>query len=212
MKSPFAKFITIAATAVAIAVGLIVLLGYFLPQYISEGLRTTLVGWAVILAGVATLVGVFNLIVAHLHKVSSPSGRDFYSVFLILAFVITLVVGLILSPSDPNFQVVVTSIQAPIETSLMAVLAISLAYAGLRLLQRRKGWMPVLFAISAVVFLILGSGLFAGAEGVPGLGAIVGFLNRLPIAGARGILLGVALGSLTTGLRILFGADRPYSG
>jgi hypothetical protein len=37
-------------------------------------------------------------------------------------------------------------------------------------------------------------------------------LNSLPVAGARGILLGVALGSLTTGLRILIGADRPYSG
>jgi len=31
-------------------------------------------------------------------------------------------------------------------------------------------------------------------------------------AGARGILLGMALGTLTTGLRILFGADRPYGG
>ena len=34
----------------------------------------------------------------------------------------------------------------------------------------------------------------------------------LPVAGARGILLGIALGSLTAGLRILMGADRPYSG
>jgi hypothetical protein len=31
-------------------------------------------------------------------------------------------------------------------------------------------------------------------------------------AGARGILLGVALGTLTTGLRILFGTDLPYKG
>jgi hypothetical protein len=31
-------------------------------------------------------------------------------------------------------------------------------------------------------------------------------------AGARGILLGVALGTLTTGLRVLFGADRLYGG
>jgi hypothetical protein len=34
----------------------------------------------------------------------------------------------------------------------------------------------------------------------------------LAAAGARGILLGVALGTLTTGLRILFGVDRPYGG
>ncbi len=212
MKSPLARFISILGTAIAIAVGLIVLLGYFLPQIVSADLRAILVGIAVILAGVATLVGVINLIVAHLHQMTSPGGRDFYSFFLILAFLITLAFGLIKSPADPSFQVVVTSIQTPIETSLMAVLAISLAYASLRLLQKRKGWMPVLFAISTLVFLILGSGLLAGSESVLGLGPLVGFLNRLPMAGARGILLGVALGSLTTGLRILFGADRPYSG
>jgi hypothetical protein len=36
--------------------------------------------------------------------------------------------------------------------------------------------------------------------------------QRLASAGARGILIGVALGTLTTGLRILFGSDRPYGG
>jgi len=32
------------------------------------------------------------------------------------------------------------------------------------------------------------------------------------MAGIRGILMGVALGSIATGLRILMGADRPYGG
>ena len=41
---------------------------------------------------------------------------------------------------------------------------------------------------------------------------VTAFLQRLPVAGARGILLGIALGSLTTGLRVLLAADRPYSG
>jgi hypothetical protein len=31
------------------------------------------------------------------------------------------------------------------------------------------------------------------------------------MAGARGILLGVALGTVATGLRVLLGIDRPYS-
>ena len=30
------------------------------------------------------------------------------------------------------------------------------------------------------------------------------------LAGARGILLGVALGTVATGLRVLVGIDRPY--
>jgi hypothetical protein len=32
------------------------------------------------------------------------------------------------------------------------------------------------------------------------------------VGGARGLLLGVALGALTTGLRVLFAFDRPYGG
>jgi hypothetical protein len=35
-------------------------------------------------------------------------------------------------------------------------------------------------------------------------------LNVPTLAGVRGILLGVALGTIATGLRILLGADRPY--
>jgi hypothetical protein len=31
------------------------------------------------------------------------------------------------------------------------------------------------------------------------------------LAGARGILLGVALGAAATGLRVLLGIDRPYA-
>ena len=34
----------------------------------------------------------------------------------------------------------------------------------------------------------------------------------LALGGARGILIGVSLGILTTGLRVLFGTDRPYGG
>ena len=39
------------------------------------------------------------------------------------------------------------------------------------------------------------------------------FLSQgLAAGGARGILIGVALGTITTGLRILMGFDRPYGG
>jgi hypothetical protein len=38
-------------------------------------------------------------------------------------------------------------------------------------------------------------------------------LVQIPaVAGARGVLLGVALGAIATGLRILMGVDRPYGG
>jgi len=199
MKSP-------VSTAVAIAVGLIVLLGFFIPVALLQNLREVLVGWAAILAGVAGLVAILNLVSAHWRKLTSAGKRDVYSLALLLAFVVTLAAGLWLTPANADYQRVVTAIQAPVEMSLLALLAFSLAYASLRLLQRRRDLMSVIFVISAVVFLFLFSGF------LPAAGNVFGFLQRLPMAGARGILLGVAAGSVMTGLRILLGADRPYSG
>jgi hypothetical protein len=199
------------ATAIAIAIGIIVLLGYFVELAILQDIRTLLIGWAVIVAGSATLIGIVNLVLVHWRRVRAPRGRDLLSGVLLAAFLLTVIFGLFLGPSDSNFQRVVTSIQMPIEASLMAVLAISLAYASLRLLQKRKNAMTIIFVISTILFLLLSGGFLATSENRYVAGAL-GALNQLPVAGARGLLLGIGLGSLVTGLRILLGSDRPFSG
>ncbi len=208
MRSP-------VATAIAIAVGVILLIGYFFPVGAFVEINNTLLSWAVILAAVAALVAIINLIGLHVRKARAPKERDIYSLFLVIAFAVTFLCGIVervLKPAAPQFDKVVTAIQVPVEASLMAVLAVSLMVAGVRFFQHRKGLMPVVFIASALVFLLISSGFPSLAEDVPAFNNTIQFINRLPLAGARGILLGVALGSLTAGLRILMGADRPYSG
>jgi len=205
MKAPL-------ATAVAIVVGLLVLAGYIVPIPQLLAIRTIVLGWALILVAVATIVGVINLVRVHWLKVTRKEGRDIFSVVFLLAFLATVVGAVWLNPTSPLFQQVIMAIQVPAESSLMAILAIVLAYSSLRLLQRRRGLLAFLFVVSAVIFLFLSSGLLSGADTVWPLKQIILLLNRLPDAGARGILLGIALGSLVAGLRILMGADRPYRG
>lgn len=200
------------STAFAIAVGIIILLGYFIPVPIIQDLRTIMLGWAVGLAAIAALVGVVNLVLVHIRRLSIPQGKDFYSLFFLVAFIATLGIGLFLGPADPGYQTGINAILIPIETSMMALLAVTLAYACLRLMQRRKGLMPIVFLISTLFFLLISGGFLAFGDQVPVFKQIQGLISWLPAAGARGILLGIALGSLTTGIRILMGADRPYSG
>ena len=58
------------APAIAIATGILVLLGYFLPNNTSlAGIRIIMLQWAVTLAGVALLVGVLNLLTVHIKKI-----------------------------------------------------------------------------------------------------------------------------------------------
>jgi hypothetical protein len=71
----------------------------------------------------------------------------------------------------------------------------------------------------AVVFLLVSAMVLFGSATLPfGDMPVIGTLIRpwmtevWAMGGARGILIGVALGTLTTGLRVLFGLDRPYGG
>ncbi len=199
------------ATAIAISIGLVILAGYFLPIPQLSALQSTLLEWAVIVGAFAGLVAITNLVLNHWRKATSKTNRDLFSFVALAGFLATLGVGLWFGPSDPLTHQIVQSIIVPVEASLMAALAIALGYASLRLLRQRRDGMSILFVISAVVFLIISSGFLVGVN-IPVLQDIVAFIDRLPVAGARGILLGIALGSLTAGLRILMGADRPYSG
>lgn len=200
------------STAIAISTGLLVLLGAFLPFPVLQLVRQILLSWTIPVAATAGLVAILNLLSVHWRKLNSARERDYYSIILILAFIATFAAGLILGPANPDFQKVVTHIQFPVEASLMGVLTVTLTYASIRLFQRKRGWLAVLFAASTVIFLILLSGLLNIDGNIPLVKELLAALNTLPVAGARGILLGIALGSITTGLRILIGADRPYSG
>ena len=94
----------------------------------------------------------------------------------------------------------------------MALLAVTLLYAAVRLLRRRPDLMSIVFLISASLIL-LGSATLPFGE-IPILSNWIRpwVTQVLALGGARGILIGVALGSLLTGLRVLFGMDRPYGG
>jgi hypothetical protein len=86
-----------------------------------------------------------------------------------------------------------------------------LVLAGVRLLRRRSDSLSVFFLVTAVLVL-LGTTPFFGFE-IPGLEEFHRWIIQVPaLAGARGILLGIALGSVATGLRVLLGSDRPYEG
>jgi hypothetical protein len=67
--------------------------------------------------------------------------------------------------------------------------------------------MGILFIITVEIVLI-------GALPLPGIApltVLTDWLMRVPVnAGARGILLGIALATLVTGLRVLIGQDRTY--
>ncbi|MBK7318651.1 hypothetical protein [Candidatus Villigracilis affinis] len=194
---------------IAITAGILVLFGYFIPAF--SGLQILLLNWAIILAGAAAIVGVFNLILVHSDKVRRSEKGSVYSALLVVSLVATLIFGIILRPGHTIMKMVVSGIIVPSEAALMGLLTISLLYAAIRLLRRRVDLMSIIFLVTAA-FVILGTAsLPFGA--IPLVSDFSRWVTEvLALGGARGILIGVSLGILTTGLRVLFGTDRPYGG
>jgi hypothetical protein len=109
-------------------------------------------------------------------------------------------------------RLVVDGVIVPVEASLMALLSVTLLYASIRLLRRRPDLMSIVFLLAAVLMLAASATLPFG-EVVPVSSLLRPWMaNVLAMGGMRGLLIGIALGTLTTGLRALFGADRPYGG
>jgi hypothetical protein len=202
----------IFTAAFAIAAGFIVLLGYFFPDQL-ESLRLLLVDWAIIIAGMAVLVGIFNLVAVQMEKIRARQKGGMYGVILVVGLIVTFGLGLILRPDHPYMHLTMDAIIVPVEASLMAILTVTLIYASIRLLRRRVDVMSTLFLLVAVIFLILIVPTpFGPILGDRGNQAIMDFLTTFSNGGTRGLLIGIALGTLLTGLRVLFGIDRPYGG
>lgn len=196
---------------IAIAVGILILLGYFLPQ--AAVLQIVLLDWAIILAGTAALIGIFNLVTVHTDKIRRRAKDSIYSTILIMGLFATFIFGLALKPQNPTMQsIVLNGIIIPVEATLMGLLVVSLLYAAIRLLRRRADVMSIVFIVTAAL-IFLGSATLPFGD-VPIIGTLIRpWVSQIwALGGARGILIGVALGTLTTGLRVLFGVDRPYGG
>lgn len=206
-------FATINAV-IAISVGIIVLLGYFIDFPAVSGFRFILLQWAVILAGVAVLIGIWNLFSVHLQKIHERRPGSFNS-FVLLFFLLLTATFSIAPALQPLQGVMLNGIMVPAEISLMGVLAVTLIYASLRLLRvRGRQTVTSILFLTTALFILLGTGPLPFVGQPPIISDLVRpfISNILATGGARGILIGVALGTLTTGLRILFGVDRPYGG
>ncbi len=195
--------------AVALGVGLVVLVGQFITNASLDAVVGVLVAWGAIVAAFALLLGLVNLVLFHSQRIIQ---RDAQMPFSILILVTAIVVFLMVLPSSGTgaaSQWVMRYIYQPLEGSFLALLVFFIGAAVYRALRVRT-WEMALFAVSAVIVLV-GSVPFTQVVSPLIPQAKEWVVNVPAVAGVRGILLGVSLGIIATGLRLLTGIDRPYS-
>ncbi|MGB9674322.1 MAG: hypothetical protein ACPL3P_09310 [Anaerolineales bacterium] len=208
------KIATPFSFAIAALAGVIVLLGYFVDFPLVSQFRASLLQIALILGAVALMMGVFNMARVHWMQLRKEKGNALIHITFYIGLIGTLLLGGWLGIGNPLGHWLYEGVVIPVEASLMAVMAISLTYLLTKIVNRRKDLPSIVFLITVLLGL-LSAASFLGQNitFLSGENALVKSLLQLVSNGAmRGILIGVALGSIATGLRVLFGSDKPYGG
>ena len=180
--------------------------------FLLPGLANIFLQLVVITTAVTILIGIFNLLAVHTTRIGRFKGGWFYSVVLVISTLGVILLYIleranVLTGQPAISTVLLETVQVSIESALAGLVLFALVYGAYRMMRRKVTWAGILFTLVLLILLV-------GALPLPGLGLITSvrdWLLAVPVsAGARGILLGIALATVVTGVRILIGQDRSY--
>jgi len=199
----------VLAAALGTLAGLWVLADTFIDLPIVDRIGGILLDGALIVAGSALMLGLLNLLLVHGRRVQREDPRRGPSLVLLVSLGITLLLGLLGGPASPSFEWLFRYVYYPIQATIGSLLAFFIVTAAYRAFRLRTWETAVLTGVAIIVLLAQ----------IPGSARLCRYLPPLrdwvfsvPVTAAmRGIIMGTALGTVTTGLRLLFWVDQPYT-
>lgn len=211
-----------AALSVSLVSGLALVTIFGLLASEDSGLAIVsdfLLQFVAVIAAFAVLVGVLNLLVfVHLSRFFRAEGGPInvlYSFCTIVSAIVVILAyymdrseqwsgdlkGEELSPRLFNV------LQITLESALAGLIFFFLVYAAYRLMHKSYTWSNVLF-IGALLIVLLG---WLPVSGLSDLADVREWLLKVPVtSGARGLLIGIGLGTVVIGIRVILAHDSIY--
>jgi len=196
------------ATAVAVGVGLLLLLDFVVINPTLAALSDALLELVVLLAAAAAVAGGIALAVHHVRNLIDRGTDVAGSLVLLTGFGVMLAAGFYpgsTGATDPTVRWLVAALLAPLVAALFAMLVVFLLRATGRGLQLRPRQTAVMLAAAtAVVVLLLPVGGALGGW----LASAASWTQDVPIAGVfRGLLIGIAVLTAVQAARFLLAVE-----
>jgi hypothetical protein len=189
----------------------------FSPFGPSQAVNDELLAWGTVLFSVAFLLGIGNLVRISLKQISTGHPDRYYKALLLVMLLGYLGVGIaeihgffgITEGDNLRRDWIYNRIFQPLQSTMFSLLAFYIASAAFRAFRARSMEATLLLVAGAVVMLgqvPLGDEL-TGGYASRWLAFLMSYVNA---AGQKAIIVGAALGTLATGLRIVLGLERSY--
>jgi uncharacterized membrane protein YhaH (DUF805 family) len=203
---------------VTAAVGLFMILSFFVPHQVVSVPADFLQQSAIIVVAFGIVLGGANLLRVNLEGVARRQPGWPYKLVLVVGLVVTVALGLI---EGRDFQAAGTrstwvydQIYSSMSSAMFALLAFFIASAAFRAFRIRTAE-AALLALAAFIIMMgrvpLGGVLTAGLPRALRIESWAQWILDVPQNAAnRAILIGAALGVMATGLRVILGIERSY--
>lgn len=206
------------------AVGVFTLTSYYVPHKTSLNYLELMNQWQNIVFAFAFLLGLLSLFFSHYGKIKRKADGWGYSIFVFVGF-LAMVIPAVINGGEQMVAGRVTSlgwafryIYNALSATMFAVLAFYIVSTAYRSFRIKSGQALVLFVAAFILILgkvPLGQIIWDNVLGWTNAGVdqVIEWIMSVPaVAGKRGIMIGIAIGSLVTSLKIIFGIERQYMG
>ncbi len=197
--------------AIAFIAGMLMIVSLFSQHPVFAEPAAIMRNWAIIITAFAYVLGVANIARISAATVRTR-GRDWgYKVVLLLSLGAMLGAGLTGGiQSGSLFDWGYANLMVPMESTMFSLLAFFIASAAYRAFRARSVEATLLLVTAVVVML---GRVPIGERIWNGLPALTEWIMEVPnMAAKRGIMIGAALGAISTGLKMILGLERSYLG
>lgn len=203
--------------------GCFMVIEFFVPHPFVSTIGQRLKDWTIVVAAAAVVLGVANVARIHLKKISRRDQDWPFSIPLLFGIALMLFLGVLPASfmqalgfgiggieSGSPFDWIYNNAYVPMQGTMFALLAFFIASAAFRAFRIRK-LDAALLAITAIFVMIgrvpLGEAIWSG------LPTIQDWIMNVPnLAAKRAILIGAALGAISTSMKIVLGIERSAIG
>ncbi len=184
---------------------------YFIPHHNAQAVNAELLLWATIVYAFALILGSVSLWSTHARKIQRRAEGWPYSLVTLVTLVVVTVLGVWKGVSEGSpVSHIYNMVNSPLASTMFALLAFFIASAAFRAFRARNVEATLLL-ITAILMMIgrVSVGEFIW-RGFPGF---TEWLLDVPnLAAKRAVAIGVGLGAVSTGLKIILGIERGYLG
>ncbi len=201
-------------------VGVVFVIQYFVPHAPFDRMNAWFSDWFSIIGACAIWLGALNLLKISFQKTMKKKADWGYAVVTIISFFLITIIGFTAGEGfrEPGtgFTWLYDFVYTPLSATMFAILAFFVASASYRAFRARN-LDATLLLVAAFLVMIgrvpVGYSISSFMPDAFQLQNIATWIMQFPqTAGQRAIMIGIALGIVSTSLRIILGIERSHLG